>query len=264
MSEPLFQRIHVSHLHVDPIVQRALDPHRAQKLADKFDAASAGALIVNHRSDGKYYIIDGQHRHAAALVSGYDGKLNCVVHEALTIDREAAMFLALNDSKLVQAIDKFKMRVIAHDPAATEINAIIENYGWRVVQASRETCFAAPVALEKVYDGAGILTDNVPHPELVKAVMYTITKSWGHPYAAGHSIIVGGLGQLFARYADAVDLDKLTSEMSKCRPVDLVTKAKGIKDGQGGTVAAAMAKVLVGLHNKSRRTKRLPDWRWTR
>lgn len=264
MSEPLFQRIHVSQLYVDPIVQRALDAHRAQKLASKFDPNAVGALVVNHRSDGKYYIIDGQHRHAAAIIAGYDGKLNCVVHDSLPVDQEAALFLSLNDSKLVQAIDKFRMRVLAHEPAAITINNIIERYGWRVNWSSTEGSLNAPNALEKVYDGAGVLTDGKSHPELVEVVLATITAAWGHPSAASHSIILGGLGQLFARYGAAVDIRKLTAELSKSRPVDLVTKAKGIKDGQGGTVPAAMAKVLVGLHNKGRRTNRLPDWRWTR
>ena len=264
MSEPLFQRIHISQLHVDPIVQRALDPHRAQQIANKFDPSSTGALIVNHRSDGKYFIIDGQHRHAAAVLTKYDGKLNCVVHEGLSLDREAALFLALNDSKLVQAVDKFRMRVLARDPAALEVNDIIDRYGWKVAQSNSSACFAAVAAIEKVYNGAGVYAAGAAHPELVQAVMFTITKSWGHVALGGHSMIVGGLGQVFARYAGKVDLEKLTHEMSKTRPVDLVSRAKGIKDGQGGTVAAAMAKVLVGLHNKGRRTNKLPDWQWTR
>lgn len=94
--------------------------------------------------------------------------------------------------------------------------------------------------------------------------MWIINKAWGREAAGAHAAIVGGLGQLFARYGQDVDTKKLAAEMAKLRPVDLVTKAKHLKDAQGGTIPAAMAAVLVGIHNKNRRTNKLPDWRWTR
>lgn len=263
MSEPIFVRIHISLLHVDPIVQRALDPHRAAVMAEKFNPSAVGALIVNQRDDGKYFIIDGQHRHAAAVIAKYDGKLNCIVHPGLPIAEEAALFLALNDSKLVQAIDKFRMRVLANEPDAVAINEIIEKYGWRTATSIANGSFAAVAAIEKVYNGAGVLSAG-KYPVLVKYVMWTINNAWGRDAAGAHAAIVGGIGQLFARYGQRVDGKKLAAEMAQLRPVDLVAKAKQLKDAQGGTIPPAMAAVLVGIHNKGRRTNRLPDWRWTR
>lgn len=265
MTDPLFQRVHISALRVDPIVQRALDSRRAAALAENFNPDSVGALVVSLREDGNYYILDGQHRKAAAIIAKYDGKLNCLVHKGLSLEAEAALFRTLNESKLVGAIDKFRIRIVEEDKDATAINNIMNEYGWQIYQGSTKTtgAFAAVVALEKVYNGAGVLTEG-KHDALVQYTIYTITKAWGHDSAGGHAAIVGGLGQLFARFGRNVDIDKLTHEMSKCRPVDLVARAKSMKDNQGGTVPAAMAKVLVGLHNKSRRTNRLPDWRWTR
>jgi hypothetical protein len=264
MSDHIVARIHIGELHVDPIVQRALDPNRAQQLADKFDPNAMGALVVSRRDDNKYFVIDGQHRHAAAILVGYNGKLNCIVHHGLPLEREAELFLRLNDSKLVQAIDKFRVRVLAREPDARAISDVLEKQGWRVACASSPGSFAAVSAAEKVYSGAGVLTDKKPHPELVQAAIFTVTKAWGHASAGANAAIVGGLGQLYARFGDEVDIEKLSHEMSKLRPMDLVAKAKMIKEGQGGTIPAAMARVLVGLHNKARRTNRLPDWRWTR
>lgn len=271
MNDPIFQRIHVSQLHVDPMVQRATDLVRAKGMGGKFDINATAALIVSHRDDGKYFVVDGGHRLAAALFAGYDGKLLCIVHEGMTQAEEAALFLLLNDSKLVQAIDKFRVRVMARDLAAVHIHDALDKYGWRISTATRSVgAFAAVGAIEKVYYGAGILPAGNVYYGLLDSVLFTLTKAWDRNPAGAHSAIVGGLGQLFARYVigpsgkgGQIDLDKLVHEMSKTRPVDLVASAKGIRVSQGGTVSAATAKVLVGLHNKSRRTNRLPDWRWT-
>lgn len=39
---------------------------------------------------------------------------------------------------------------------------------------------------------------------------------------------------------------------------------KVLRDVQGGTVPAALAKILAGMHNKKRRTNLLPEWVWIR
>lgn len=74
----------------------------------------------------------------------------------------------------------------------------------------------------------------------------------------------GGVGLLLARFGREVDQRKLSNEMAKTRPLTVVGRARVIKDSQGGTLPAAMAKVLHGMHNHGRRTNRLPEWVWTR
>lgn len=263
VARPTLQWIHVSLLRVDPMVQRFTDPNRAAALGQRWDIDKVGNLIVNRRAaDGLYYIIDGAHRHAAAISAGYDGKLPCLVHESLPLEREAELFLALNDSKLVQVIDKFRVRVVAEEKIATLINQSLDRHGWRVAGGQGAGCFAAVAALEKVYHGAGVLKGE--HPELIDAVLFTIAKAWGHNSIGAHATIVGGLGQLFARFGGDVDVDKLAREMAKIRPVEVCAKARQLKDSQGGSTPAASAKILVGLYNKGLRRNRLPDWRWTR
>lgn len=258
----LLQRIHISQLRIDPLCQRAVDERRAKAMSLVFDIDAVGALIVNLREDGFYYVIDGGHRLCGARMAGYDGKLPCVVHEHLPRDREAQLFLLHNDSKLVQAIDKFRMHVLARHSDQVAIDDLLHMYGWTATTGGSTGSFAAVAAAQKVYAGAGIVEG--PRKDLLEQTLLCITTAWGNNPAGAHAAIVGGMGQLFARYGNGVDMGKLTDEMAKLRPVDAVTKAKSIKDSQGGTIPAAMAKVLVGLHNRSRRVNRLPDWRWTR
>lgn len=214
------------------------------------------------RADGKYVVLDGQHRRAAALLVEFNGKVQCSVREGLTLQEEARLFLDLNNSKMVSPISKFQVRVIQGDPAAVAINRVLESMGWEVSSSNSDGRFRSVAAIERVYDGVGLADRG--QIEWVEQVMLTITTAWGGDSKGPQSPIITGIGMMIARYGDAVDFDKLAAEMSKHTPGQLIGRARGLREAQGGTTAAAMAKVLVGLHNTRRRKNPLPDWVWVR
>lgn len=49
-----------------------------------FDPAKLGVLVVSHRPDGTYSILDGQHRLTALRKLGF-AAANCIVLEGMTI-----------------------------------------------------------------------------------------------------------------------------------------------------------------------------------
>lgn len=261
-TSPTPVRVHHSALVMDRDYQRAVDPNRVRKIIEEFAASGLGTLTVSMRPDGRRVIIDGQHRCAAVRTIGYDGKLPCIQYTGLTLADEAAMFLLLNNAKPVAALDKFRARVIAEDTTAVAIAGLLAEHGWKVSAGTGDGSFAAVTAVEKVYGGAGV-SKGEPRPDLVNIVIEVITASWGHDVRAAHNLLVGGLGQFYARYGNAVDHHKLINELSKLSPNGLIGKAKVLQDARGGTLSSALAEVVLGLHNKGRRTKRLPEWRAT-
>ena len=58
---------------------------------------NSGTLDVSYR-DGRFYIIDGQHRYYAARANGIE-KLLCIVRVGLTVEDEARIFVELNTSR---------------------------------------------------------------------------------------------------------------------------------------------------------------------
>lgn len=262
-TTPTTIKVHHSALVFDRDYQRAVDPNRVRKLIEEFAATGLGTLTVSMRPDGRRVIIDGQHRVSAVRTVGYEGKLPCNQYTGLTLADEAAMFLLLNNARPVQAIDKFRARVIAQDESAVTINDILNRTGWTVRQGGEAGYFGAVAAMQTVYDGAGI-TKGRARPDLVDVVIVVITQAWGHDTRGVHNVIVAGLGQFYGRYGGDVDHAKVISELSKTTPLALVGKAKALQDARSGTVSSAVAEVVTGLYNKGRRTKRLPDWRWSR
>lgn len=251
---------------VDPLVQRqeGVDQRRVNEMSAHFNADALGLLILSQRADGTLVCLDGMHRVTAARQSGWTEPVDARVFTGLTLAEEASLFLLYNKKKDPSAISRFTARVLAGDEVAVDISNIVHEYGWHIRQSADPGSLVAIDALESVYrNGAGTLTDEA-HPVLAERVLSTLTDTWGHEPIAVHTVMLKGVAQLYGRYGSAVDTPKLVREMQGTQPRVLIGRAKTLKDVQGGTVPAALAKILVGLHNNRRRTNLLPDWVWVR
>ena len=251
---------------IDTRVQRVegCDERRVNKIASNFNPRALGSITLSRRDDNTYVCLDGRHRWTAAQQVGYTGKLPAIVHEGLTLDEEAELFLLLNDFKAPSLVSKFLVRVVQGDEVAVKINNILSRHGWRVMNGASHGYLNAIGAVEAAYiNGAGSLNAG-EHPEVLERVIATITAAWGHETAGAHSTIIKGLAQLYGRFGDAVNIEKLAREMCMTTPARLVGNANTLKDVQGGTAPSAMAKVLVGMHNNTLRKAHLPEWVWTR
>jgi hypothetical protein len=244
-------------LTVDQTVQRPLDGVRVAQIAADFEPESLGVITVSERADGTHHIIDGQHRIAAMRVIGKDKTpVNCVLWRGLSRAEEAAMFRRLNNTRQVQVLDRFRVRIVEGDRVACQLNELLEAHGWTIRKAKAQGSFFAVSALEKVYNkppGADIDTCD--------AVIRVATHAWGHESDGLRAEIVVGLGALLRKYP-RLDTPKLVTELAKLEggPLGLIGKAKQLRDIRGGLIPDAMAEILVNLHNKRRQTNRLPEW----
>lgn len=69
-ASTLFDRVSVRDMFVDPSYGRRLDPNAVDKLLREWDERALGTLMLSLRPDGRYAIIDGQHRRAGAKRMG--------------------------------------------------------------------------------------------------------------------------------------------------------------------------------------------------
>jgi len=256
------ETIPVAKLTVDPEVQRGVDKARVDKLAKDYQEAALGTIVVSHRGDGTYHVIDGQHRVLAAIAAGHgEGGMTCLVYEGLSRADEAAMFRRLNNTRSVTAVDKFRVRVVEGDLVAVSLNSILSRHGWRVEFGKTDGTFAAVSALEAVHRGK--LAGPGDTTQICDTLIKTITEAWGHEASGVRAEIVSGLGAVLLRYNTRIDLAKLTAELGSCPggPRGLVGKAKGLHQFRGGKLSDALAEVVVEMLNKNRRSNRLPEWR---
>lgn len=258
--------VSVDSLTIDSRVQRreGVKASRVATIAADFNPDALGSITVSRRKNGTLVVLDGAHRCEAARIAEYASPLHALVYDGLTLAQEAAMFNLLNTFQAPSFISRTLAKVVAGDPESTAIVHAIEGHGWKIGLNSDNGVFSALQAAERVYrNGVGTL-DVGEHPELLEQTVAFITTTWHRDRESAHQMIVLGVGQLFGRLGEAVDVTKLSKVLAQERPYNIIGHAKSMQALQGGTTPSALAKVLVGMHNKGRRTNLLPEWVWTR
>ena len=257
VSSSVVTTIKPSLLMVDQTVQRPLDGVRVAAIAGDFDREGLGVIYVSKRADGSYHIIDGQHRIAALRVLGrIDKAIPCVMYEGLSRSQEAAMFRRLNNTRQVQVLDRFRVRIVEGDPVACELADILKSHGWSIAKSGARGSFFAVAALEKVYrakDGGDSDTCD--------ALIRVATEAWGHDSNALRAEIVSGLGVLLRRHPQ-LEQSKLVTEMARHEggPLGLIGQARQLHSIRSGRISDAMAEILVNRYNNRRKINRLPEW----
>lgn len=130
---PVMQFCLPEQLEVDPSYQRSIENPESQALiaqiALNWHWGRAQLLTVSRR-DGRLFVVDGQHRLAAAKLRGDIQQLPCLIEEYADVAEEAALFNDLNDRRRpVSALDKFRAAVVAGDPDCIAIGAAMERAG---------------------------------------------------------------------------------------------------------------------------------------
>ena len=134
---PALQYLLPQQLEIDAQYQRSLDSEQSQQLvraiAQHWNWDLCQPLVVARRPDGKLYVIDGQHRLAAARMRGDIPQLPAVVVQYDSVEDEAASFVLLNQQrKPLSKLDLFKAAVASGDITAGAIVQAMDAAGLRL------------------------------------------------------------------------------------------------------------------------------------
>lgn len=257
MNRPKRGRIAPVDMVLDSRVQRTLELPRVKKMAEEFDPAVLGVLVLSRRADGGLYIVDGQHRAEAARAAGKaHTAVEVSIHEGLTLAEEAHLFRLLNATKAPSAITRFRVRLVEGEEVATHIDKIIHPWGWKVSTPGTGS-ISAVGTLEMV---------NGFDPDADRGVLHqtigTITGAWGLVAEGVASPVLGGIGVLMNRYAETVNVKELAKTITRkwSDPVSLGSQGKNWKVTRGGRLSYCVAEILHQEYNKKRSVTPLADW----
>ncbi len=140
---PAIQYVAVGKLRVDPRYQRSIETGTSRKLieriADRWDWRLCPPLLGSQRADGMY-VIDGQHRAAAAQARGDIAHLPVSVLYELTLADEARIFAAVNhERKTVTRLDSYRAALAAEDEGAVTIARLAAAAGLTIAATSRDS-----------------------------------------------------------------------------------------------------------------------------
>jgi hypothetical protein len=257
--------LHAKEFSVDLKVQRALNEDRAQAMADNFQPHALGLLTASKRADGHTYVLDGNHRTCAARLARYDGLLATRLFTGLTLKEEAQLFLSLNSSRAVQAIDRFKVRITMEDPSAVSINKVLRAYGLHVDWANSSSLgvISAIGTLEKVYGGCGI-REAGEYPDLVDKVVRTLSRAYGEKAdrATYSKVMLEGLGVFIATFGKRIDYDRLVYVLQGTVPRQIVAQTRTLRDAKvrGTSLGMNAATAIWQSYNHRYKNGKLPDF----
>lgn len=241
-----------------PEYQRNPNPVRVKKIAQDFDPNAVGAITVARRDDGTLVIVDGGHRAAAALAAKYDGKLYALLHEGLTIQQEAGLFLELNDSRQLVPHDRFHASLLAEVPRSLAIQRILAAHGWAIAKGSRDGGITAVSRVEKIISRGGSREECEHH---LDSVIGIITRAWKHSKDAATAEHLMGVSNVLIRYPDA-KVDRIVKVLSTRDPRIVRTSGISKAAASNWSYPAGVAGYIVDLYNGRLQKGRLDPWVW--
>lgn len=138
---PVLQYQPPAALDIDPEYQRSMDSSSSQtlvrKIAQHWNWDLCQPLVVSRRDDGSMFVIDGQHRLAAAKLRGDISVLPCVVTQFSSVADEAASFVHLNQQRRpLTKLDIFKAALASEDTQTQAIVAAMAEAGLSIAPHS--------------------------------------------------------------------------------------------------------------------------------
>ena len=210
-------------------------------------------LVVSHREDGTYAVLDGQHRLTALRRLGYDAA-NCIVLEGMTIQQEADYFRRQNENKQSLRInDTFNASLWAEDAESLRIKELMDKYGFRHGKSGQPMCICAIGALQRILRRFGDRT--------LELTLACIAATWPHDSTILRCEMLAGLGEFWRRYGEKLTVAQFEARMRKHLPMEMYQEARRRTQGKttpatafNKTIRFTMCAVYVSAYNKQLRT----------
>lgn len=256
-----FEIVPLKHMIVDAY-QRPLTSF-VEKIEENYDPALIGTLCVSERSKTKFALIDGQTR-AEGMKRKGETEAPCIVYSGLSLQQEAQLFAKFQTERRgMTSASRFKAEVIAGDPTAVAIEAVLEGQQFFVDHNSNEPgALRAVAALEYVYRGTmdrRFKGGQHADPDLLADTLTIIREAWPKlPDTAKSAVMIRGIGWYLARNPDGkprtseLDIDRLVERLSKVTPSDLAKRADALREGRGmsGNSPSYMAEAIDAQYKK--------------
>ena len=242
-TPPSIEWVAIGDLHVDADYQRSTDTDPSRRLiasiASHWDWRLCMPLAVSRRVEGRY-VIDGQHRLAAARLRPDIPHLPCCIASYEGPADEAAMFVAANRSRrAISRLDDFHAALVAGDEDAIEVNRVVRAAGLRV---SRKTGSQSWAPGEVAFTSS-IQSVLGKHGEaLVTQCLRALAQGFeGQVLSQGASLFLG-LTRILIAPPDRLDRDRLFRAL---RTRDMASWGKEVEGMKGNDLRSQTMRTAI-------------------
>lgn len=249
IAKPNYKELKVKDCIVDAY-QRKLNMSKVKKYAENIDYDVLGVPLVSYRN-GKFYVIDGQHR-VAALQMLKKPTVMCQVVEGLSYEEECEKFVKLNfERAALNYNQKFHARVEAGDAEAVQILNVLNKHNFTY---SRDN---AGKSTNKI--GAMNVITKIVHRQGFSGLSRVLSILRGAWYGSGDSLgaaIIQGIATLLEENP-TLDDNRLIKVLESVAPGYIMFQANAIAGMENISVNTGgkskfvhVAKAMKNLYNK--------------
>lgn len=243
-------------LKVDHAYQRDLSMELVQKIARDYDIVAADLIVVSRRSSGDLYVVNGQHRAAAAQLAGEVEILAHVV-PGLTPPEEAELRLKGNTRRTDNVFERFRAQRAAGHAETIAIDAVAASFGTKMNSwADNAQGVNAISTIEWLYR-----RDN---GMLLVRVFELIRDSFGSVGGnrTTNVAILKGLAFLIERHPpNEVNRDRLVERLQHEGADELGRRARSHQANLGGARWMNVYRAAIEIYNEGLPEPRRVNWR---
>lgn len=234
--------------------QRPVNPKEVDRLIREWDDRLFDPIIVSFR-EGKFYVVDGQHRIAALrkMNNGNGVMVKCKVYSGLTYEQEADLCYKLDKAKKRLSLSQSTNALAESgtDAEVAEVKRLVESGGfvWALGKSHGKT--GEIVSTRALMNAYRQLT--APTFSRMLSLMWG---AWqGDPRSLTASVI-SGMALFVKTYGTELDDKAFVKRLSAVDPDEI--NRRGRADFSTNNAALRFARVLLEKYNGQRGGKKLP------
>ena len=223
------ERIPLSEICIEPY-QRVLNNARVKRIADNFDPARVGVLLLSKRGPHSYAIVDGQHRLCAMRQIGVSDAV-CIVVVGMSYEDEANYFrIQTRDANPLNAYSLYKAGVEAKDEHFLRIEAVLLKNEYTVGLNAEPMVITAVNTLSRVMTMQG--------EAALDLALQSIRDAWHGDSTALRREMLAGVAEFARRYATHFTAETFRQRLGNLLPADLFFEYRSRCEGRVNTNSA--------------------------
>jgi ParB-like nuclease domain len=251
--ESVVKEIRLDMILVDHSYQHSLKQTKVNRFAKNFQIRQFGIPVVNKRANGYFYLVDGQHRVAAAnLLQDPPTTIRCEVFSGLTLEEESWLYHELNGTRDdLTPMELFVAAINAGHPEELAIKAAVEEAGMEVTRGGSSSSHVQSVtSLFQVYRrfGGPLLTRTL-------SIMH---RAWPTEKDPCHHTLIVGMAFLLDKEKE-INEKRLIHVLNLVTPSVVVGRSRVLRVSLASSTIKATVTALTGLYNNGMRGKRIGE-----
>ena len=229
--------------------QRPVEPEDVDRLIAKWDDRLLTPLVVSFR-DGKFNVVDGQHRIAAMrkMADGGNVTVPCLIYTGLSYEQEAELYFKLDQSKGRLRLSHATKALLEYgtDAEVLEIKRLVESAGFVWVLDKKSGDAYEILSTRAIINAYRLLGGSA-----FSRLLVLLDGTWHGASISLRASMLSGMALFLKTYETELDDRTFIKRLSAVDPEEIIRRGK--MDFSTNKAALRFARVILEKYNSQQR-----------